>query len=108
VLTENILTDSEAEREISSESIQSSHRWENAMPEDITCSAGCAVTTLAPVAPGDEVEDGWQILAEASLRRLLTDAELAAVHHLPVEIALDLLFPDLDDAARHEALWALG
>jgi hypothetical protein len=75
---------------------------------DITCSAGCTVTTLAPDQPGDEVEDGWQILAEASLRRLLTDAELAAVRHLPVEIALDLLFPDLDDAARHEALWALG
>jgi hypothetical protein len=75
---------------------------------DTTCSAGCTVTTLASDPPRDEVEDGWQILAEASLRRLLTDAELAAVRHLPVEIALDLLFPDLDDAARHEALWALG
>lgn len=78
------------------------------MPEEITCDAGCAVSTLPPAAAGSETEDGWQILAEASLRRLLTDAELAAVHHLPVEIALDLLFPDLDDAARHEALWALG
>lgn len=78
------------------------------MPDDITGTAGWAVTILAPSESGDEVQDGWQILAEASVRRLLTDAELAAVHHLPVEIALDLLFPDLDDAARHEALWALG
>ena len=75
---------------------------------EITCSAGCAVTTRAADEPGNELEDSWQLLAEASLRRLLTDAELAAVRHLPVEIALDLLFPELDDAARHEALWALG
>lgn len=54
------------------------------------------------------VHDGWQALAVASLGRLLTDAELAAAEHLPAEIALDLLFPHLDDAARHEALWALG
>ncbi len=52
--------------------------------------------------------DGWQALATASLGRLLSDAELAAVEHLPVDIALDLLFPDLDDAARHEALSTLG
>ena len=75
---------------------------------DIACAPGRAVAPLTPDGPHDEVEDGWQILAEASLRRRLTDAELAAVRHLPAEIALDLLFPDLDDAARHEALWALG
>ncbi|HEY6415366.1 MAG TPA: hypothetical protein VIX41_03980 [Acidimicrobiales bacterium] len=51
---------------------------------------------------------GWQALAAASLGRLLSDAELAAVEHLPVDIALDLLFPDLDDAARHEAMSTLG
>jgi hypothetical protein len=56
--------------------------------------------------PADLV--GWQALAAASLGRLLSDAELAAVEHLPVDIALDLLFPDLDDAARHEALSTLG
>jgi hypothetical protein len=50
---------------------------------------------------------GWQALAAASLGRLLSDAELAAVEHLPVDIALDLLFPDLDDAARHEAMSTL-
>jgi hypothetical protein len=55
----------------------------------------------------DELE-GWQALAVASLGRLLTDAELAAVERLPTELALDLLFPDLPDAARHEALWALA
>jgi hypothetical protein len=52
--------------------------------------------------------EGWQALAAASLGRLLSDAELAAVEHLPVDIALDLLFPDLDDASRHEALSTLG
>ena len=54
------------------------------------------------------LHDGWQALAVASLGRLLSDAELAAAEHLPAKIALDLLFPHLDDAARHEALWALG
>lgn len=54
------------------------------------------------------LHEGWQALAVASLGRLLTDAEIAAAEHLPAEIALDLLFPHLDDAARHEALWALG
>ena len=56
--------------------------------------------------PADLV--GWQALAAASLDRLLSDAELAAVEHLPVDIALDLLFPDLDDAARQEAMSTLG
>jgi hypothetical protein len=51
--------------------------------------------------------DGWQALAVASLGRELSGPELAAVEHLPVDVSLDLLFPDLDDAARHEALWAL-
>ena len=51
---------------------------------------------------------GWQALAAASLGRLLSDAELAAVEHLPVDIALDLLFPELDDAGRHEAMSTLG
>jgi hypothetical protein len=50
---------------------------------------------------------GWQALAAASLGRLLSDAELAAVEHLPVDVSLDLLFPDLDDAARHEAMSTL-
>lgn len=52
--------------------------------------------------------EGWQALAAASLGRLLGDAELAAVEHLPVDIALDLLFPDLSDPARHEAMSTLG
>jgi hypothetical protein len=66
-----------------------------------------SAATLVPTAvPADLA--GWQALGAASLGRLLSDAELAAVEHLPVEIALDLLFPDLDDAARHEALSTLG
>ena len=59
----------------------------------------------AAVVPADLV--GWQALAAASLGRLLSETELAAVEHLPVDIALDLLFPDLDDASRHEALSTL-
>jgi hypothetical protein len=70
-----------------------------------------ARTILAPdasvtVVPSDH--EGWQALAAASLGRLLNAAELAAVEHLPVDIALDLLFPGLDDAARHEAMSTLG
>jgi hypothetical protein len=66
-----------------------------------------APTTGLPADPGLELE-GWQALAAASLGRLRSDAELAAAEHLPIAIALDLLFPDLDDAARHEALSTLG
>jgi hypothetical protein len=54
-----------------------------------------------------EAAEGWQALALASRGALLTGPELAAAEVLPVDIALDLLFPDLDDAARHEAMWAL-
>jgi hypothetical protein len=73
------------------------------MSIDATCSD--APETLAV-----EVEDheGWQALASVSLGRLLSDTELAAVERLPTELALDLLFPDLPDPARQEALWALG
>jgi hypothetical protein len=54
-----------------------------------------------------EAAEGWQALALASRGALLTGPELAAAELLPVDIALDLLFPGLDDAARHEAMWAL-
>ena len=54
------------------------------------------------------IHDGWQALAVASLGRPFTDVELAAAEHLPVEVALDLFFPHLDDAARHEALSTLA
>jgi hypothetical protein len=54
-----------------------------------------------------EAVEGWQALALAVLDRELTGPELAAAERLPADIALDLLFPDLDDVARHEALWAL-
>jgi hypothetical protein len=70
----------------------------------LTPDPGSAV--VPAVVPADLV--GWQALAAASLGRLLSDAELAAVEHLPVDIALDLLFPDLDDPSRHEALSTLG
>jgi hypothetical protein len=58
----------------------------------------------------DDIDDldGWQALAVAALDRLLTGTELAAAERLPTELALDLLFPDLPDAARQEALWALA
>jgi hypothetical protein len=61
--------------------------------------------TSVTVVPADH--EGWQALAAASLGRLLSAPELAAVEHLPVDIALDLLFPGLDDAARHEAMSTL-
>ena len=61
---------------------------------------------VVALVPSDH--EGWQALAAASLGRLLSDPELAAVEHLPVDIALDLLFPELGDAARHEALATLG
>jgi hypothetical protein len=68
-------------------------------------------TTMA-VEPAEAIQvddfEGWQALAAATLGRLLTNTELAAVERLPTELALDLLFPDLPDAARHEALCALA
>ena len=63
-------------------------------------------TPAVALVPSDH--EGWQALATASLGRLLSAPELAAVEHLPVDIALDLLFPELGDAARHEALATLG
>jgi hypothetical protein len=68
-----------------------------------------APTSLVDNRPTVDVSEleGWQALAAASLGRLLTGPELAAVERLPVDISLDLLFPHLGDAARHEALWAL-
>jgi hypothetical protein len=77
-----------------------------------TCTAPTATPTTAPVevpeAVAGETLEGWQLLAMASLGRLLTTAELAACEQLPAELALDLLFPGLHDAARHEALSTLG
>jgi hypothetical protein len=64
------------------------------------------VGTAGAIVDSSQLE-GWQALAAASLGRLLTGPELAAVERLPVDISLDLLFPHLGDAARHEALWAL-
>jgi hypothetical protein len=51
--------------------------------------------------------EGWQALALATRGEPLTDPELAAAELLPIDIALDLLFPGLDDPARHEAMSAL-
>jgi hypothetical protein len=74
---------------------------------DVSCSNAPSTTVAVEF---DEIDglEGWQALALASLDRLLTDTELAAVERLPTELALDLLFPDLPDAARQEALWALA
>jgi hypothetical protein len=74
-------------------------------PTTTTSSTPDSASTVAP-APAEH--EGWQALAAASLGRLLSDAELAAAERLPVDIGLDLLFPDLSDAARHEALSTLG
>jgi len=66
-----------------------------------------APTGDAPTSEGVETAEGWQALAIATRGAALSGPELAAAEMLPTEVALDLLFPDLDDAARHEALWAL-
>jgi hypothetical protein len=77
------------------------------MTIDVTCGDAPSTTLAADVEVDVDDLEGWQALASASLGRLLTDTELAAVERLPTELALDLLFPDLPDAARHEVLWAL-
>ena len=66
-----------------------------------------ATRPVADRAPALEAAEGWQALALAVHDRELTGPEMAAVERLPADVALDLLFPDLDDAQRHEALWAL-
>ena len=80
-----------------------------------TCDAPVEVpappeATVADSHPATDIDDadGWDALALAELRRPLTDAEHALARTLPVEEALDRLFPALSDEARHEALWALG
>lgn len=85
----------------------------------MTVHTPCEETVLAPepategeratdAARATEAADGWQALALATLGRQLTPAELDVAATLPAEQALDRLFPGLPDAARHEALWALG
>jgi hypothetical protein len=73
-----------------------------------TCTAPAAAPVEAIEIAADEVLDGWQLLATAELGRRLTAAELAACEQLSVDLALDLLFPGLGDAARHEAMAMLG
>ena len=77
------------------------------MTETSTCAPTCA-TTPADAIDDADVAPGWQSLAVAELGRPLTDAELAAAGALSPDEALDLLVPALSDAARQEALWALG
>jgi hypothetical protein len=72
-----------------------------------TPAGGIVAETCAVEVDVDEA-GGWQALALAELRRPLTPAESVLTRTLPVEDALDRLFPRLSDAARHEALWALG
>jgi hypothetical protein len=86
---------------------------EAAMTLHSTCDAPVEVpappeATVADAHPDTDAADGWDSLALAELRRPLTPAEHALNRSLPVEEVLDRLFPELSDAARHEALWALG
>jgi hypothetical protein len=77
---------------------------------DVPSPTSVAPTSHSPDAGTLDIDvwEGWQALAVATLGRELTRAEHAAVEALSTEHALDLLFPDLPDAARQEALWALG
>ncbi len=82
------------------------------MSTDTICIAAPA-EEIGPNASADrhehhELHDGWQALAVASLGRVLTAAEMAVVVRVPADLVLDVWFPDLDDAARHEALSVLG
>ncbi|HEX6418506.1 MAG TPA: hypothetical protein VFZ77_08410 [Acidimicrobiales bacterium] len=73
-----------------------------------TPEAPVATDAAPPWAADVHAAAGWQALALAELGRPLTEAEAAATARLAPEHVLDLLFPALSDAARHEALWALG
>jgi len=74
-----------------------------------TCTAPAPVEASGPSEVAvDEMLEGWQLLAMAELGRRLTATELAACEQLSVDLALDLLFPRLGDAARHEAMATLG
>lgn len=80
-----------------------------------TCDAPMEITIAAPpeqrpatVDADADAAEGWDALALAELGRPLTATEHALTRSLPVEDALDRLFPRQSDAARHEALWALG
>lgn len=83
---------------------------EAAMTLYSTCDApvGTVPADHAVVRPRPEAAEGWEALALAELGRLLTPAELDVAHTLPAADVLDRLFPGLCDAARHEALCALG
>lgn len=80
-----------------------------------TCDAPTEIAIPTPpeqrsvtVDVDSDAAEGWDALALAELGRPLTPAEHALTLSLSVEDALDRLFPRLSDAARHEALWALG
>ncbi len=92
------------------------------MTIDTTCTDTTSTDSLAtldaPAGPAAGLFDtgpapiwfaeGWQALALAELGRPLTEAEVAATERLAAEHVVDLLFPGLSDAARHEVLSALG
>ena len=92
------------------------------MTVDTTCTDTACIDSLAtpdpPVSPAAGLFDtgpaptwfaeGWQALALAELGRPLTEAEVAATQRLAAEHVVDLLFPGLSDAARHEVLSTLG
>ncbi|MEO5900519.1 MAG: hypothetical protein ABIR68_10380 [Ilumatobacteraceae bacterium] len=61
------------------------------------------VVTLASGA-----SDPWQLLAAAVDGRDLNPSQLEVTRAVPVATALTVLFPELDDAARQEFLWAIG
>jgi len=86
------------------------------MTIDTTCTdipatldvAGPDDDHFGPGADDTCLAEGWQALALAELGRPLTDAEAAVTERLAAEHVVDLLFPGLSDAARHEVLSALG
>ncbi|HEX6423331.1 MAG TPA: hypothetical protein VFZ79_07610 [Acidimicrobiales bacterium] len=79
------------------------------IPAALGGAAGLFDDDLVGAGPADaRAAEGWQVLALAELGRPLTEAEAAATERLAAEHVVDLLFPGLSDAARHEVLSALG
>lgn len=78
-------------------------------PAALGAAAGLFDDDPLGAGPADaRAAEGWQALALAELGRPLTEAEAAATERLAAEHVVDLFFPGLSDAARHEVLSALG
>jgi hypothetical protein len=65
-------------------------------------------TTTAAFREAIAADDPWQLLAMAVNDQPLNVAQVEVTRSVPATTALAVLFPELDDAARQEFLWAIG